>query len=124
MVECRPVPSVTNLHRWEVDCVEIYVVLSHELVEMDVLGIEPPLLPFGCEVRCDAKIAYRGFELEAIRRYIIMARGRRHTQTSVNELFNERENVMQATHKGPFPSYLGQGRHPTQGRGHPTSDLW
>ncbi len=63
MVECSPVPPVTNLNRWEVDCVEIYVVLAHELIKMDVLGIEPPLLPFGREVCGDTNVAYGGVEL-------------------------------------------------------------
>lgn len=63
MVECCPVPSITNLHRWEVDCVEIHIVLAHELIEMNVLRIKPPLLPLGREICSNADVAYRGIEL-------------------------------------------------------------
>ena len=72
MVKCRPVPSITDLDRWEVDSVEIDIVLAHELIEMDVLGIKPPLLPLGREVCGNADVAYRGIELQVIRQYIIM----------------------------------------------------
>ena len=72
MMECSPIPSVADLHRWEVDCVEVHVVLAHELIEMDVLWIKPPLFPLGSEVCGNAKVAYRGFELQVIRQCIIM----------------------------------------------------
>jgi hypothetical protein len=51
---------------------EIHVVLAHELIEVDVLGVKPPLLVLGREIRCNANVAYRGFELQVIRKYIIM----------------------------------------------------
>jgi hypothetical protein len=70
-MECAPVPSITDLHRREVDRVEIHVVLAHELIKMDVLGIKPPLLPLGREICGNANVAYRGFELQVIRKYII-----------------------------------------------------
>lgn len=72
MVECSPVPSVTDLYRREVDRVEIHVVFAHELIEMDVPRIQPPLLPLGCEIGGDARVAYRCVELETIRTYIVM----------------------------------------------------
>ena len=72
MVECSPVPSVTDLHRREVDCVEIHIVLAHELIEMNVLRIKPPLFPLGGEICGDAQVANRGIELQVIRQYIIM----------------------------------------------------
>jgi hypothetical protein len=72
MIERSPVPSVTDLYRWKVDCVEIRVVFAHELIEMYVLGIQPPLLPLGCEIRGNTGVAYRCVELEAIRQYIVM----------------------------------------------------
>ncbi len=53
---------------------EIRVVFAHELIEMDVLGIKPPLLPLGCEIRGNTRVAYRCVELEAIRQYIVMIR--------------------------------------------------
>ena len=74
MIERSPVPSVTDLYRWEVDCVEIHVIFAHELIEMDVLGIQPPLLPLGCEIRGNTKVAYRCVKLEAIRQYIVTIR--------------------------------------------------
>ena len=71
-MECGPVPSVTDLYRWEVDCVEIHVIFAHELIEMDVPGIQPPLLPFGCEIGGDARVAYWCVVLETISTYIVM----------------------------------------------------
>jgi hypothetical protein len=67
MVESCPVPSITNLNRWEIDRVKVHVVLSHELVQVNVLGVEPPLLPLGCEIRGDANITYTGFKLDTVR---------------------------------------------------------
>jgi hypothetical protein len=72
VVEHSPVPSIADLHRWEVDCVKIHIVLAHELIELNVLGIEPPLLPLGGEICGNAEIAYRGIELQVIRQYDIM----------------------------------------------------
>jgi len=74
MIERSPVPSVTELYRGEIDCVEIHIVFAHELIEMDILGIKPPLPPLGCEIRCNTNVAYRCFELEKIRQYIDMAK--------------------------------------------------
>ena len=51
---------------------EIHIVLAHELIEMNILGIKPPLLPFGREICGNADVAYRGIELQVIRQYIIM----------------------------------------------------
>jgi hypothetical protein len=72
MMERSPIPSITDLYRREEDCVEIHVVLAHELIEMDVLGIKPPLLPLGREICGNTNIAYRGIELQVIRQYNIM----------------------------------------------------
>ena len=71
-MERSPVPSVCNLHRWKIDCVEIHVVFAHELIKIDVLGIKPPSLPLRCEIRGYANVAYRGFKLKAIRQSIIV----------------------------------------------------
>jgi hypothetical protein len=72
MVECSPVPSITDLHRWEVDCVEIHIVLAHELIEMNVLRVKPPLLPLGREIGGNAEVAYRGIILLGIRQNMVM----------------------------------------------------
>ena len=53
---------------------EIHVVFPHELIEADVLRIKPPLLPLGREIRGNTEVAYRRFELEAIRQDIVMVR--------------------------------------------------
>jgi hypothetical protein len=45
--------------------VKIYVVFSHELVELDVLRIEPPFPPFGIKRRGYAWIPERSIELPA-----------------------------------------------------------
>jgi len=66
MVERCPLPSITNLYRWEIDRVEVHIILSHELVELNILGVEPPLPPLRCEIRSDADIAYACFELHTI----------------------------------------------------------
>ena len=47
-MQTRPVAAVTAKDRWPVDGMEINVVFSHELVETDVIGVQPPLLPFRC----------------------------------------------------------------------------
>ncbi len=46
---------------------EIHIVFAHELVQMDVLGVEPPLLPLGREICGNADVAYRCIELQVIR---------------------------------------------------------
>ena len=45
MVEHGPRATITELNGGEVDNVEVDIVLAHELVQADVLVIEPPLLP-------------------------------------------------------------------------------
>jgi hypothetical protein len=47
-VQTRPVATVTAKDRRPVDGMEINVVFSHKLVEADVIGVQPPLLPFRC----------------------------------------------------------------------------
>lgn len=39
---------------------EIYVVFPHELVEIHVFGVKPPLLPVGGVVGCDTGISDGG----------------------------------------------------------------
>lgn len=74
MVECCPVPSITDLYRWEIDCVKVHVVLSHELIKMNVLGVEPPLLPLRRKTRSNANITYAGFKLDTVRPHAIMTK--------------------------------------------------
>lgn len=50
-MQFRPVTSITNLYGWPVDRMEIDIVFAHELVETDVLWVEPPLFPLGGVVR-------------------------------------------------------------------------
>ena len=52
-----PVATVTNLRAWEEHCMEVRVILAHELVEFDVLRIEPPFLPVAGIVGGDTRVA-------------------------------------------------------------------
>ena len=61
---------------------EIHIVLPHELIEVNVLGVEPPLFPLRGEIRGYAKITYRGIKLCAIRWCVIVTRRSDLTQTS------------------------------------------
>jgi hypothetical protein len=47
--------------------VEVHIVFAHELIEMNVLGIKPPLLPLGREICGYAEVAYGGIVLQVIR---------------------------------------------------------
>jgi hypothetical protein len=63
MMKHGPVPPVTQLHGREEDGVEVNVVLAHELEELNVLRVEPPLLPsIRKEVGGDTGIAERSVE--------------------------------------------------------------
>ena len=42
---------------------EINVVLAHELVKADVIGVQPPLFPFGCIAGCDTQVSQASVEL-------------------------------------------------------------
>lgn len=50
-MQCCPGSTISKLHRREVDGMEIHVVLPHELVKVNVLLVEPPLLPLGGVIR-------------------------------------------------------------------------
>lgn len=63
MVQHGPVSSVTKFYGREIDSVEIYIILAHELIETDVLGVKPPLLPLGGIVCGNAWISKRSVEL-------------------------------------------------------------
>ena len=56
VVEHGPITTVADLDRWEVDSVEVDVVLAHELIQVDVLVVEPPPLPFGGVISRDTRI--------------------------------------------------------------------
>ena len=63
MMQLRPVSAIANLHRRPVNCVKVDIVLAHELIEIDILGVEPPLLPFRRIVRSDTGVTNRSIEL-------------------------------------------------------------
>ena len=65
VVEHGPITTVADLDRWEVDSVEVDVVLAHELVEADILMVEPPLLPIRRVVGSDTGVSYAGFKLQS-----------------------------------------------------------
>lgn len=57
MIQSRPVAPISKLYGRPVDCVEVDVVLSHELVQVDVLWVEPPLLPFRSVIGGNTRVA-------------------------------------------------------------------
>lgn len=59
-----PRPAVTNLDGGEEDGVEVHIVLAHELVQADVLVIEPPLFPLRCIVGCYTDVPNARLELQ------------------------------------------------------------
>lgn len=63
MVEHSPIATVSDLYRGEVDHVEVDVILAHELVQADVLLVEPPLLPLASVGRRDTWVSYASVEL-------------------------------------------------------------
>ena len=65
MVQHSPRTAVSELNRGEVDDVEVDVVLAHELVELDVLGVEPPLFPFRSICRRDTRVSDRSVVLRS-----------------------------------------------------------
>ena len=63
VVEHGPITTVADLDRGEVDGVEVDVVLAHELIQANVLLVEPPLLPLWSVVGCDTWVPYACIEL-------------------------------------------------------------
>ena len=63
VVEHGPITTVADLDRGEVDGVEVDVVLAHELIQVNVLLVEPPLLPLLSVVRGDTDVADTCFKL-------------------------------------------------------------
>ena len=63
VVQTCPVPPVASKDRGPVDGVEIHVVFSHELVKADIVGVQPPLSPFGCIAGGDTRVTHTGVEL-------------------------------------------------------------
>ena len=53
---------------WEHDRMERNVVLCHELIELDLVGILPPLSPLWCVARSDGEVAGVGCERERERK--------------------------------------------------------
>ena len=101
---------------------KVHIVLSHKLVEMDVLGVKPPLLPLGCKIRGDANITYTGFKLDTVKTCVIMTSWCEPTHTSTKKSLDRVSRLAKGAHRGPFPSCLDQGRHLRRERGHPTLD--
>jgi len=64
MMQSRPVSTIAQLDRWEVYCVEVHIIFTHELEQTDVLRIEPPLFPFGSVVGRNAHISNWCIELK------------------------------------------------------------
>ena len=59
------IPIVSPQQRaWEHDRMERNVVLCHELIELDLVGILPPLSPLWCVARSDGEVADVGCERE------------------------------------------------------------
>jgi hypothetical protein len=63
MVKGGPVAAITKLNGWPVYRVEEYIVFTHELIQVDVLLVEPPLFPLRCIIGRYAGIANRGVVL-------------------------------------------------------------
>lgn len=64
---------------------KVHIVLSHKLVEMDILGVKPPLLPLGCKIRGDADITYTGFKLDTVNSCVLMTKWCEPTHTSTKK---------------------------------------
>lgn len=63
MVQLRPVTAISNLDGRPIDGVEVHVILSHELVQVDIFWIEPPLLPLWKIVGCNTGVSDGCIEL-------------------------------------------------------------
>lgn len=66
MVELRPLAAITDLNGWPINSVEVNVILAHELVEMNILGVEPPLLPILGIVGGDTGVSNWGIKLARV----------------------------------------------------------
>ena len=62
MVQLGPGLARADQGRGEDHCVEGNVVLSHKLVELDIVGVLPPLLPLVGVVSGDRDVSDRGIE--------------------------------------------------------------
>lgn len=61
---------------------EVDVVLAHELIKTDVLLVEPPFLPVGCQVCGDTGISNGGIKLQSRVSIDQGLSASKHTQTS------------------------------------------
>lgn len=59
----RPTSAIPDLYRRKEYCVEINVVLAHELVQPNVVVIEPPLFPILGIVGSDTNVTYARLKL-------------------------------------------------------------
>jgi hypothetical protein len=60
----RPISAVTDLNGRKIYGVEVYIIFTHELVKVDVLGVKPPLFPFWGIVGCDAGVTNGSIKLQ------------------------------------------------------------
>ena len=62
MVEHGPFVACTDLGTRENDCMKGYIVLAHELIELDILRISPPELPILCIIGSNRGVTNAGIE--------------------------------------------------------------
>lgn len=63
MVQTCPISPIAPKNRWPVDRVEVNIVFAHELVQADIVGIQPPLFPFRRVTGCDTWVPNASVEL-------------------------------------------------------------
>lgn len=85
MVQHGPFTAIAKLNGWEVDGVEVDVILAHELEKLDIFLIEPPLFPIFGVVGGNTRVSYRCIELNFVSASFQKSRSwqSRLTQTSV-----------------------------------------
>ena len=121
MVQRRPWAAVAKLNGGEVDGMEIHVVLAHELVELDVVLIEPPSLPLWCVVCCDTRVADGCVELMRLSAHAVVDNMFVLTHTSAQVRQRRQGKNTNTTHTAPFPSSRGHLHPPPSARAHPRS---
>lgn len=67
MMQLRPVTAISYLDWRPINGVKVNVILAHELIEFDILRVEPPMFPLGCKIRSYTWVSNRSVELMSIR---------------------------------------------------------